>query len=770
MQNTEHCGESKPSPLKSCYSYLELGLPIIPCCTPNHSGMSQKHRTTCKSPGKAPLIKGWTSRTKTTAAELEQWQIQWPHANPGLPLGNASGYVGVDIDGETGENLLAKRSGGDVTVTWEFTTGSPDSRRLIYSIPDGVTLKKYKQADTTKEHAELALLGEGQQTVIPPAVHSSGKTYKWAPGRDPFTFGPPAPAPQWMIDLMAVKKVTPIAEARSKKKKVAVSSDPVEVLDKLAEKCPRFSIDLKQQRDGGVDEDTWYMWLCVLVSAGYSEAAEVFSTVSTKHDDRSISRLGKLIARQDEDPLPPVRCTTLGCTEAEIKTCHKKIRVNRDGDITNSPAAFIMSRAQVVRRYFSGGQFIPRRLGEHIMEDYYLLFAGEKLFIYKDGVYCDGGAEFVRHECKERLGDQFKKDRVNETLYYIETSVNHKPDELNTRQDLINVKNGLLEWRTGKLLTHNPKYLSTIQLPLLYDPSASCPNTERFWREVLPEDCIPTVEEIFGISMTTLTKYETAFMLTGIGANGKGTLINQLTAFIGKQNISNVPLQDLGEHRFKRAELFSKLLNIFADLDKKALQSTGYFKMITSGDEIDAERKHRDPFFFRPFAKLVFSANELPRTSDQTHAFFRRWIIIPFEKRFTRGENADVRLLEKITTERELSGVLNHALVGLRRLDATDKFTHPQATRDALETYKLANDSAAAFVKECCIVTSNARVSTGKLYVTYKNWCVDGGMRPLSNRKFYARLMEIHPSIVKARPGGLDRMFYGIGLEIDTNF
>jgi putative DNA primase/helicase len=320
----------------------------------------------------------------------------------------------------------------------------------------------------------------------------------------------------------------------------------------------------------------------------------------------------------------------------------------------------------------------------------------------------------------------------------------------------------MVDWQIGVLLPHSPKYLSTIQLPVTFDPGARCPNTEKFWREVLPADCIPTVEELFGVAMTTTTKYETAFMFTGSGANGKGTLINQLTAFIGKQNVSNVPLQELGEHRFKRAELFGKLLNIFADLDKRALQSTGYFKMITSGDEIDAERKHKDPFFFRPFTKLVFSANELPRTSDQTHAFFRRWIIIPFEKRFSRGQNADVRLIEKITTDKELSGVLNRALDGLRRLHATDTFTQPQATRDALEAYKLANDSTAAFVKECCIIDAAAKVGRTKLYYAYKNWCADGNMRPLSNRKFYARLLELYPHIVKARPGGGERLFYGI--------
>jgi len=84
------------------------------------------------------------------------------------------------------------------------------------------------------------------------------------------------------------------------------------------------------------------------------------------------------------------------------------------------------------------------------------------------------------------------------------------------------------------------------------------------------------------------------------------------------------------DYRFKRAELYGKLVNIFADLDNKSLQSTSYFKTIVSGDAIDAERKNQDPFSFRPFSRMIFSASEIPKSPDRSYAYYRRWCIVPF--------------------------------------------------------------------------------------------------------------------------------------------
>jgi phage/plasmid-associated DNA primase len=76
--------------------------------------------------------------------------------------------------------------------------------------------------------------------------------------------------------------------------------------------------------------------------------------------------------------------------------------------------------------------------------------------------------------------------------------------------------------------------------------------------------------------------------------------------------------------------------------------------------------KGRDLFFFENYAKLIFSANQIPKSPEDTDAFFRRWEIINFPNQFL--QNADKKIMKKLTISEELSGFLNFAINGLKRL------------------------------------------------------------------------------------------------------
>ena len=188
-------------------------------------------------------------------------------------------------------------------------------------------------------------------------------------------------------------------------------------------------------------------------------------------------------------------------------------------------------------------------------------------------------------------------------------------------------------------------------------------------------------------------RFEKSVMLTGEGENGKSVFLDLVGDLLGATNVSNVALQDLEENRFKAAQLYGKLANTFADLDARGLRSSSMFKTLTTGDPIDAERKHGHPFRFRSYAKLLFSANKIPPSRDRTHAFYRRWVIIPFTRTFNGvGDNPtpDTGLRDKLKTE--LAGILNRAIDGLRRLHLNKAFTQPQSVMDAKRAYIRDND------------------------------------------------------------------------------
>jgi putative DNA primase/helicase len=415
------------------------------------------------------------------------------------------------------------------------------------------------------------------------------------------------------------------------------------------------------------------------------------------------------------------------------------------------------------------GQFQPVWLGKHLLEISSLFFHKGLLYIYENGVYFPKGEQAIRKTIQQLLGDRSRKHYIEEVLHWLKVETYLENEEwLKPTDGIINVKNGLLNWKTGELLPHTPKRLSIIQIPVKYDPNQSYDFIENFFREVVPEDTLPNMGELFGYCMIPSTKYQEAFMFTGEGANGKSTVIDLLTRFIGSEYVSNVSLQDLEKNRFKAAQLHGKLLNTFADLSHRALETSSMFKSIVGGDRISAEYKGKDAFDFQPFARLVFSANELPTSRDVTKGFFRRWRIVPFPYSFdSNNPNAkprDPNLLEKLTTNENLSGLLNLALEGLRRLDKNGGFTENESTKQALEQYKKDSDNVALFLEEMCVQQPKAFCATKTLFAEYEIWSEESGLKPLGRKRFNKRLQEHIPTLEKKRQYQGPEVWIGVGL------
>jgi len=418
-------------------------------------------------------------------------------------------------------------------------------------------------------------------------------------------------------------------------------------------------------------------------------------------------------------------------------------------------------------RFFEGRVFIPRRLSNEIMSEQSFIHAAERLWIYEDGVFLPTGEDVIYRLGREKMGEAFRQNRIREVTFDIQVATMTESDLLNKHTHLINLANGMLDINTLTLKSHSPKYLSTVRVPIHYDPEAMCPGIDKFLTEVLPADSIGLAWQILGYLFVPTTKYQRAFLLVGTGSNGKGTFIELVIRALGKDNVSNVSLQDICVHRFKRAELYGKLANILADLDALPLESTGYFKMITAGDMIDAERKHQDPFSFRPYSRLIYSANEIPRASDHTFAYYRRWIIVPFPNTFTNIiGNERVELVNELATETELSGMLNRACSGWRRLEKQKGFRQTPTTQQALDRYRLENDNVEMFVKYCCefqLGNPDYYERRMDVYQLYTSFCRDNGLHALSQIRFVREMQRLGFS--KARLGK-ERTKIWVGLRL----
>ena len=405
--------------------------------------------------------------------------------------------------------------------------------------------------------------------------------------------------------------------------------------------------------------------------------------------------------------------------------------------------------------YFPSG-FAAKRLAERLLDEHPFAAGGGQLYVYHDGVYRADGDAFVRRRSADILGDRWTRARADEAAAYLLATT----PQLWERPplDTVNVRNGLLDVTSDDLHPHSPDFLSCVQIGAAFDPTAACPTIERFIKEVFPSDVVDLAYELAGHLMIPDTSPQRAVMLVGAGANGKTTYARTLETFLGGAvNVSAITLQALDSNRFAAAGLFGKLANIATDLDAEALKSSAMFKAVASGDPITAERKYGAPFTFAPFARLLFSANEPPPTHDTSFAFFRRWIIIPFDQTFT-GKAADPHLLEKLTTPAELSGLLNFALEGLLCLRERGGFTQADSLTIAAEDFRTAVDSAAAFVSEQCLLSLDHRTGQAALYDAYKTWCLAVGRSPLSARRFNQLVRSLLPDpqamllIVDGRP------------------
>jgi P4 family phage/plasmid primase-like protien len=422
----------------------------------------------------------------------------------------------------------------------------------------------------------------------------------------------------------------------------------------------------------------------------------------------------------------------------------------------------------------------PARVTAHALavalekEAHFARDLGDALYVYQDGCYRPDGEKWVRRRVRELLEEwgeahRFRGELVSNTIQLLlakAPTLWEKPP-----LDVLNVQNGLLDVRTGELRPHSPDFLSLIQLPVRYDPAASCPAIEAFCKEVFPEDCFAagTPWELVAWLMLPHPWPQKAALLLGVGGTGKSSFLALLRAFLGKANVSSLSLHQLEVNRFAVGRLVGKLANICSDLPSQHLASTATFKALTGGDELMAEHKYRDQFRLHPFCRLVFSANHPPRASDASEAFFDRWLVIPFERRF-RGTEREVPqhvLLERLTQPGELSGLLNRALEVLPRVQEKGLTVTP-SMQAAWREFREATDPIGAWLDEFTYVHSEAVVSKRELLRAYIRYAVSHSLPSPTAQEFGRRVRELRPQVREVQrtvEGKVTWCWQGIGLR-----
>ncbi len=401
--------------------------------------------------------------------------------------------------------------------------------------------------------------------------------------------------------------------------------------------------------------------------------------------------------------------------------------------------------------------------------------AGERLYRYQGGVYRPDGAAFVKAMVKRLLEEQGKSEswsshRASEVVEYIRVDAARLWDR--PPLDVVNLRNGLLDVATRQLRPHASNHLSTVQVPVLYDPHASCPGWDKFVEDVFPSDAPVLAFEVVGHLMLPDTSIQKAVLLLGEGGNGKSTYLTAVQAFLGKENVATLSLHKLESDRFAVARLVGKLAT---SLPSEHLAGTSMFKAITGGDRIPAEYKYRDSFDFTPFARLLFSANHPPRTADSSQAFFDRWDVVPFTRLF-RGTDKEVPravLDARLAEPTELSGVLNRALDALEAMGRRGRFTESASMAAAYAEFRQITDPLAVWLDRGTVEGPDAFVLKSKLHAAYNDAAEHAGRPPLTSTAFGLALRRLRPNLGEAQrtiAGKVQRVWLGIGLRSNEHF
>jgi P4 family phage/plasmid primase-like protien len=307
---------------------------------------------------------------------------------------------------------------------------------------------------------------------------------------------------------------------------------------------------------------------------------------------------------------------------------------------------------------------------------------------------------------------------------------------------LVNCRNCIVDLRTGKAKEHDPKYLFTQQIPVDYrfGQIKTYRKILKFLSEVVHPSDIPLLIEFIGYCLIKNCRFQKALMCAGPPDQGKSTFLLLLEAFFGRDNISNKTMHQLTENRFATSALFGKLANIFADLSSDRLKDISMFNVLVAGDWISAEKKNRDAFDFQPFAKLIFSANLPPLPAEgitNEDAFYKRWFVVSFNLK--EGIEIDRNLLEKITTDEELSGLLYLAIMTARCLIIRGRFSKNPSIWEVTEEYQKKANPVKAWASVRCIIYEGYETDKDRLEADFMEYCARKKLPSIKSRIQFGR-------------------------------
>jgi len=379
-----------------------------------------------------------------------------------------------------------------------------------------------------------------------------------------------------------------------------------------------------------------------------------------------------------------------------------------------------------------------------------------EILLYNGKIYDSLQSETIIKEETERLIPNCTTHHRNEVVNKIKAQTYTDLENFDADSNLITLENGILNLDTLELKPHTPEHLSRVLLPVEYTRPKNNDIEENlkdtlFWKFLkssftvngkFRKDDFKTTLEIIASPIIKRHVDEKSFMFLGQGENGKSVCLSYVESLLGKNNVSNITLQDISDDKFMRANLVGKSANIFSDLEQNELKHTGKIKAITSGEGIEVQKKHQQGFTLYPFCKLFFSCNRFPKVYDQTQGFFRRWIIIKWDRNFEGDPERDSKLKEKLMNNQDEKNLVFSCLVKIsNKLNKMGKFAHSKDWKTIQKEWNANADPIDDFDSNY-VIDSEHHKTKRETYQFYKEVMLSKGETPLGIGQFSKAFSE----------------------------
>ena len=258
-------------------------------------------------------------------------------------------------------------------------------------------------------------------------------------------------------------------------------------------------------------------------------------------------------------------------------------------------------------------------------------------------------------------------------------------------------------------------------------------------------ELIDYVQMICGLAAIGKVMVEGMIIAYGDGGNGKSTFWNAvfrtLGLYSGKLSADTLTTSCKRNTKPEMAEAKGKRLLIASESQQGARLDESMVKQLCSTDEVQAEKKYKDPFHYVPCHTLVLYTNYLPRVSGIDDGIWSRLFVIPFNNKL-RGGSGDIKNYADYLYENAGEYIMKWIIEGAKKvIDIKYNIPLPKVVADAIADYREQNNWFNHFIQDCCETTDKKTfVSSNTLYSTYRRYCAENNEFIRSTTEFYQTL------------------------------